>query len=40
VADEKEARRAAIQVRTQVILALNRYFWTGHYEKKVLQPKT
>ncbi|HXD08545.1 MAG TPA: transglutaminase-like domain-containing protein, partial [Anaerolineales bacterium] len=40
VADEKQARRAAIQVRTQVILALNRYFWTGHYENKVLKPKT
>jgi hypothetical protein len=32
VADEKQARRAAFQVRTQVIIALIRYFWTGHYE--------
>ena len=32
VADEKQARRAALQVRTQVIIALIRYFWTGHYE--------
>ena len=31
-ADEKQARRAALQVRTQVIIALIRYFWTGHYE--------
>ncbi len=32
VADEKQARRLAFQVRTQVILALIRYFWTGTYE--------
>ena len=32
VADEKQARRAALQVRTQVSIALIRYFWTGHYE--------
>jgi len=32
VADEKQARLAAFQVRTQVIFALIRYFWTGHYE--------
>jgi transglutaminase-like putative cysteine protease len=32
VADEKQARRAAFQVRTQVIIALIRYFWTGNYE--------
>jgi hypothetical protein len=32
VADEKQARHAAFQVRTQVIIALIRYFWTGHYE--------
>jgi transglutaminase-like putative cysteine protease len=35
VADEKQARRAAFQVRTQVILALIRYFWTGNYEATV-----
>jgi len=40
VADEKQARRAAFQVRTQVILALIRYSWTGHYETQVVQPKT
>lgn len=37
-ADEKSARRAAFQVRTQVMLALIRYFWTGHYEAQVIQP--
>jgi len=32
IADAKQAQRAALQVRTQVIIALIRYFWTGHYE--------
>ena len=40
VADEKQARRAAFQVRMQVILSLIRYFWTGHYETTVVKPKT
>src|SRR5258706_14803599 len=40
VADEKQARRAALQVRTQVLLALIRHFWTGHYEATVTPTKT
>jgi hypothetical protein len=32
IADDKQARRAALQIKTQVIIALIRYFWTGHYE--------
>lgn len=39
-ADEKNARRAAFQVRTQIIFALIRYFWTGHYEAQVVEPQT
>lgn len=37
VADEKQARRAAFQVRTQVIIALIRYFWTGNYAATTTQ---
>jgi len=37
VADEKQARRLAFQVRKQVILALIRYFWTGNYEATVMK---
>lgn len=37
-ADEQIARRAAFQVRTQVMLALIRYFWTGRYETQVVKP--
>jgi len=39
VADEKRARRAAFKVRTQVIIALIRNFWTGNYEATVTQTK-
>jgi transglutaminase-like putative cysteine protease len=39
VADEKQARRAALQIRTQVVLALLRFFWTGSYEATVTQVK-
>ncbi len=35
VADERQARRAASQIRTQVVLALLRFFWTGSYEATV-----
>ena len=37
VADEKQARRAAFKVRTQVIIALIRYFWTGNYAATTTQ---
>lgn len=39
-ADEKLARRAANQIRTQVLIALIRYFWTGrYYDPQVIQPE-
>lgn len=35
VADVEQARRAAINVRKQVLLARIRYFWTGNYSLKM-----
>jgi len=37
VADEQQARHAALQIRTQVILALIRHFWTGNYEATAIK---
>ena len=39
VADERQARRAALQIRTQVVMSLIRYFWTGTYETTVAKIK-
>ena len=39
VADEKQARRAAIQIRTQVIFSLIRHFLIGTYEATVAKTK-
>ena len=40
IADERQARRAALKVRAQVIFAIFRHFWTGNYEATVTSTKT
>ncbi len=40
VADENNARRAARQIRLQILISLWRHFLTGHYEAQVSEPRT